>query len=159
MRLLNDMLYVWSLSLPSENQKVKNIFWSWIWYFWLSTAGTMYLLPLTARWRKGRRGGLWLFTSLWHVCGCFHGDGSKDSWDLSETGTVCWVLLTAGRELNEQNMSVSAWICGRHQQWPPDRCNYYCWQGLLCLPFSLNEWGQVQLHQALALLDYIIKSS
>lgn len=33
---------------------------------------------------------LWLFTSLWHVCGCFHGDGSKDSWDVSEIQCAEW---------------------------------------------------------------------
>lgn len=52
--------------------------------------------------RRGRERGpvlknthsrLWLFTSLWHVCGCFHGDGSKDSWDVSEIQCAerCWL--------------------------------------------------------------------
>lgn len=46
---------------------------------------------------------LWLFTSLWHVCGCFHGDGSKDSWDVSEMGR--W-LLDASWRMKQETQEV-----------------------------------------------------
>lgn len=37
---------------------------------------------------------LWVFTSPWHVCGCFHSDWSKGSWDVSEIwcAECCWLL-------------------------------------------------------------------
>lgn len=42
-----------------------------------------------------RKKKLLLFTSPWHVVGCFHGDRSKDSWDVSEEGRCAswfWLL-------------------------------------------------------------------
>lgn len=55
---------------------------------------------------RKRRGVLsqkkpWLFTSLWHDGGCFHGDRSKDSWGCVR-GTVHRVVLIARRELHNE---------------------------------------------------------
>lgn len=93
------------------------IFMSRIWYFGFSAAGTVHSAPSRGRKVEGgwveegegeiEEGGvgvgglswkthsqLWLFTSLWHIYGCFHGDGSKDSWDVSEIQCAerCWLL-------------------------------------------------------------------
>ena len=125
---------------PSKNQEslwcnihVTNL------VFWISAAGTIYPAPspgseVEGGWRRlgGGWGGLRLFTSLWHVCGCFHGDGSKDSWDVSEMqcvprGADCWTWVEGWAEAHRKWEEPGAGVpgtWGRDQSRTPDECSH-----------------------------------
>lgn len=64
--------------------------------FWIFSRWHTVSSP-AGRWRRvgvlsWKTHQLGLFTSLWHICGCFHSDGSKDSWDVSEIQCADWLL-------------------------------------------------------------------